>query len=271
MEVVDPLLEPELHIAVGLLLRLGDVHRSDEAPAAAIDRGPELLGALLRDRPVVPEHVEAGLVGGADGQQSGTEASGGARAGGRDLRCDRHFEMRMRVRPQVEPSVLEREPLRLHRDGLFVAQEQQDGFQRLLHAVALGGHRDAHHEGVGRERAGSDPEHDAALGQVVEQHHAVGQHQRVVIGERRHPRAEAEMLGPLRRGGDEHLGAGDDLVAGGVMLADPRLVVPQLVEALDEVEVALEGERGALPDRMERGKEDAEAHRGLHSPRLDTA
>ncbi len=89
--------------------------------------------------------------------------------------------------------------------------------------------------------------HHAAACEVVEQDHAVGEHQRVVVGERRHARAETDVLRAPGDGGDEHLGAGDDLVAGGVVLADPRLVEAEAVEVHDEVEVALEGQRRVLP------------------------
>ena len=69
------------------------------------------------------------------------------------------------------------------------------------------GHVDAHHEGVRRQRAGADAEHHPAAGEVVEQHHAVGQHQGVVVGQRAHAGAELDVLRALGRGGDEHLRA----------------------------------------------------------------
>ena len=71
----------------------------------------------------------------------------------------------------------------------------------------------------------------------------------------------------VRAGGrrDEHLGRRDDLVAAGVVLADPRLVEPEAVEVLDQLEVALERERRVLPDRVERGHEESEAHRPIRS------
>ena len=69
------------------------------------------------------------------------------------------------------------------------------------------------------------------------------------------------------RGRDEHLGRGDDLVAGRVVLADPRLVEAEPVEVLDQVEVALERERGVLARRVERGHEDAEAQGPVHGRR----
>ena len=114
---------------------------------------------------------------------------------------------------------------------------------------------------------GTDAEHDPAAREVVEQHHAVGEDQRVVVRQRTHAGAELDVAGALGRDGHEHLGAGDDLVAGGVVLADPRLVVAELVEALNQFQVALQRQRRVLPDGMERGEEDAELqgpiHRGL--------
>ena len=71
------------------------------------------------------------------------------------------------------------------------------------------------------------------------------------------------MPGALRGGGDEDLRRGDDLAARGVVLADPRLVVAQLVEPDDELEIALEGERRVLAGRVERGEEDAELQRPI--------
>jgi hypothetical protein len=45
-----------------------------------------------------------------------------------------------------------------------------------------------------------------------------------------------------------------------MMLADPRLVVPEMIEPLDQLHVAGEGERGILANPMEGGQEDAELH-----------
>ena len=76
------------------------------------------------------------------------------------------------------------------------------------------------------------------------------------------------MAGALRRGRDEHLGRGDDLVAAGVVLADPRLVEAELVEVYEQVEITFKGERGVLTRRVERGHEESEAHRRI-GPEVD--
>ncbi len=98
---------------------------------------------------------------------------------------------------------------------------------------------------------------------MVEQHNAVGQDEGLVVGQGGDAGAEADVLGALRGRRDEHLGRGDDLVAGGVVLAEPGLVEAEAVQVLDELEVALERQRRVLPHRVERGQEDAEPEAAL--------
>jgi hypothetical protein len=69
---------------------------------------------------------------------------------------------------------------------------------------------------------------------MVEQDHAVGHPQRVVVADRRDAGAEADVAGPLGGGRDEDLRRRDDLAARRVVLADLGLVVAQRVEVLDE-------------------------------------
>ena len=61
----------------------------------------------------------------------------------------------------------------------------------------------------------------------------LGHPQRVVVGQRGHAGAELDVARALGGGGDEDLRRGDDLAAGRVVLADPRLVVAEAVEVLD--------------------------------------
>ena len=121
--------------------------------------------------------------------------------------------------------------------------------QRLAHHVALPARIDAEHHRVGRQQARADAEHRAAARQVIELRHAIGHHQRLVVGQRDDAGAETDVLGARRDVGDEQLGAGDDLVAGGVVLADPGLVEAELVEPLNELAIALETERRVLVAR----------------------
>src|SRR5207245_2720020 len=83
--------------------------------------------------------------------------------------------------------------------------------------------------------------------------------ERMMVRQRRHARPEPDVPRALRRGGDEDLRRRDDLVAGGVMLADPRLVVGEAVERLDELEVAVQRPGGVVAHAVKRGEEDAEA------------
>src|SRR6266699_6823508 len=61
------------------------------------------------------------------------------------------------------------------------------------------------------------------------------------------------------RGGDEHFRAGDQLEPARMMLADPRLVIIEPVEMLQQLEVALDRQGRVLVVIMERRQEDAAA------------
>ena len=86
-------------------------------------------------------------------------------------------------------------------------------------------------------------------------------HQRVVVRQRDHAGAEPDALGALGRRGDEELRRRDDLEAGRVVLADPRLVVAEVVEPLDQLDVATDRQRRVFVQRVERCEEDAAAQR----------
>src|SRR3954453_10509726 len=165
------------------------------------------------------------------------------------------------------------EPVRRGLDAhrLLPAQEPHDDVEVRVHELARVGRAEADHRRVGRQRAGADAEHRAPAGEVIQEDHALGHPQRVVVCQRRHRGAEPDVARALGGGRDEDLRRGDDLAPGGVVLADPRLVVAEPVEVLDELEVGRERERRVLPRRMEGSHEDAEAHPGHGSDQTGTA
>ncbi|OIQ64617.1 hypothetical protein GALL_538300 [mine drainage metagenome] len=116
--------------------------------------------------------------------------------------------------------------------------------------------------GVGGERAGAGAEDGAASRHVVELHHALGNVEGMVIGQRDHAGAEPDALGALAGGRQEHLGRGDGFPAGGMMLAAPELVVAERIKLLDEIEVAAELQHRMLADRMVRREEGSELEAG---------
>ena len=238
---------------------LGEVHRADEAPLRPLGGVTVLRGDVVPRLPVGADRVEALLRRRRDREQPGVVLARGLRAGRRDRRRDRDLDVRLAVRLQLQPRVLQREPVGLLRDGL-AAQQRHDRVERLVHARPLRVGGDAEHVRVGGELARTAAEHRTAAREVVEQHEAIREHQRVVIGERVHAAAEADVLRARRGRRDEHLGRRDDLVAARVVLADPHLVEAEAIEVLDQLEVALERERRVLPGRVERGHEESEAH-----------
>ena len=70
-------------------------------------------------------------------------------------------------------------------------------------------------------------------------------------------------------GSDEHLGAGDQLAAGRVVLTDPGLRIPQAVEMRDQFEIAVQGKRRVDPGLVHRREEDPELERCLISRLAD--
>ena len=95
---------------------------------------------------------------------------------------------------------------------------------------------------------------------VVELVDAVGQHQRVVIGQRGNAGAELDVACALGNRRDEKFGACDQFVTRRVMLADPGFVIAELVHPLDEFDIAVEREGRVFVERVERCDEGAEAH-----------
>ena len=91
---------------------------------------------------------------------------------------------------------------------------------------------------------------------MVELDDAVGDHHRMVVGQRNDAGAEADVLGTLGGEGDEDFGRADDLEPRRMMLADPGLVKAEFVEPRYQFEVALEALGRVFLVRMERRQED---------------
>jgi hypothetical protein len=83
-----------------------------------------------------------------------------------------------------------------------------------------------------------DAQHDPPHRHMVELDDAVRDVERVVIGQRDDAGAEPDAPGALGGGGDEDLRRVDDLEPCRMMLADPGLLESQLVQPLDQLEVA---------------------------------
>ena len=159
---------------------------------------------------------------------------------------------------QVQAGVVERQAIGGVVDRLVAGEELHHDCHVLLEQRAHLAGFEAEHRGVGRQGAGSDPEHDATARQMVEEHDSLGRPQRVVVRQRHHAGAELDAPGAGGCGSDEDLGGGDDLAAGGVVFTDPRLVEAEHVHVLQEVEIGLEGQCGVVLRWVERCHEGAE-------------
>jgi hypothetical protein len=160
----------------------------------------------------------------------------------------------------LHPRVRQLEPLGFLRDGLAF-EETQDHLDRLDHPVALFVDRDAHHHRVGRQQTRADAEQHATARLVVELDDAVRGGQRVVIRQRYHAGTELDALRPFRGSRDEQFRRRNDLESRGVVFADPRFLVTEFVEPLDQLDVAADRQRGVFVNGVERRKENAAAQR----------
>ena len=168
--------------------------------------------------------------------------------------------MRLRVGPQVQQRVVQLEPIRLVADRLRLREQPHDDVQRFVHPLPLAHHVHPEHDGIRRQGARPHAHHHAPPREVVEEYHAVGDHQRVVIGQADDPGAELDVPGPLGSGSHEHFRRGNGLPATTMVLTDPGLVEPQIVEPLEQLQIALQAEGRVLSEPVERRQENPELH-----------
>ena len=245
----------------GFLAGLGYVDGHDQPPLMAVHGLAVLLGDVQGD---LPEGVEFDGFGAArpnaEREDGGAMLAGQLHARRRLGGGDGDGEVGLGVGPQVGHGPLKREPLRLISDRLGFGEQPHDDPEGFVHAGALRERFDAQHVGVGDQRAGPHAQHDPPAGDVVQLDHAVGDHERVVVGEADDAGAELDVAGAFGGGGDEEFGRGDGLPAGAVVFADPGFVVAQMVEPLEGFKVALEAEGGVFAEPVEGGQKDSELH-----------
>src|SRR2546421_12410475 len=92
---------------------------------------------------------------------------------------------------------------------------------------------------------GSEPgpgtEHHAPAGQVIEQHDALRDPQRIVVGEADHARAKLDVTRALGRNRDHDFWRRADLRTGGMVLTKPCFIVTEAVEPSDQIKIVLQG------------------------------
>ena len=116
---------------------------------------------------------------------------------------------------------------------------------------------------LGGDASGADAEVEAAFGEVVEHGKAVGQHLGVVELEEDDAGAQLDVLGFGEGLGDEEVGGGQVLPRDGEMLADPALMVAELVGGDDGLHVLFDCALQALGGMVDGHHEKAEVHKVL--------
>ncbi len=140
--------------------------------------------------------------------------------------------------PDMRPQGVQHQPGMRHMpvfalviERLLGAPQLQDDVERFAcHLAVLAGIAvDIEHRPVARQPARRHPEIEPALGEVVEHRDPVGELGRVMIGQKKAARGEADLLRFHQRLGDQQVGGGMRLPGRGMVLADPGLDKAQLV------------------------------------------
>ena len=170
-----------------------------------VDVGAERGCPFFDDAPVVCQRIEAlDCQRCADGQQADAVLAGQPSTCRRGDGGDRKRNAVLGVRGELQPSVEQFMGGCFGADGLTGQQADDDVEVGLKELAGVGG-RQPDHRGIGGQRARAHPADHPPVREVIEQHQAVGHPQRVVVGQRDDPGAEADALGALRGRRDENL------------------------------------------------------------------
>jgi hypothetical protein len=106
---------------------------------------------------------------------------------------------------------------------------------------------------------GSEPGHRPPACQVIKQHDAFRHPQRIVVGDTDDASAEPDVPGALGGGGDHDFRRGGKLGPGGVVFAEPRLVVATAIKPLDQLKITLQSQRRVDTGLVERREKNTKA------------
>ncbi|MGY2938830.1 hypothetical protein ACVWZ6_008432 [Bradyrhizobium sp. GM6.1] len=123
--------------------------------------------------------------------------------------------------------------------GRGIAPHLQNDLQRLArHVAVLSAHAvDIEHGPVARQAARRDAEIEPTSREVIEHGDAVGELGRVVIGQQEAARPDTDILGLHQRLRDQQIGRGIGFPGRGMVLADPGLLIAELVEPAHDLQV----------------------------------
>src|SRR5581483_4893641 len=151
--------------------------------------------------------------------------------------------------------------LELERLALPAPDEHLGALARQL-AGLFGRAVDPAHRLVSYDAPGTAADHQPALDLVIELGQPKRGVERLVERHQQHARAELHALRPRSRARDEQVWGRDVLPEAREVLADPDLLVPELVGQLERREVITVRVGHAAARRVERHREHAEAHEG---------
>ena len=137
----------------------------------------------------------------------------------------------------MQPGIFQRQALGLVTDRLFTGEKPHHNIHIVFEQRSHLWWFKTKHCGIGGQCTGAHAHHDSPACQVIEQHHALGYPERVVIRQRHNTGTQSNALRACRGSSHEDLRRGDDLTAGRVVLANPGLVVAQPIEVLEQRQI----------------------------------
>ena len=246
-----------------LFLAFSQMAADDQAPVLPAHRFAVFRRRFLGER---PQFLEAGgahrVPGDAHGQDRRAVLAGQADPGRGLHRGHGHRQMRLLIGAQLQHRLVQLEPVAFVGEGFRFVEQAQDDAQGFVHHFPLPGRIDAQHQGVGGQGPGADAQDDPAAGQMIQQHHPIGDHQGMMIGQADDAGAEAEIAGALGGGGDKDFRGGDGFPPGAVVFADIGCVKAQGIQPLQQFQVPLQGQGRVFPGPVKGGHKDPELHPG---------
>ena len=98
---------------------------------------------------------------------------------------------------------------------------------------------------------------------MVKEHHAVGHHVGVMVGQANDAGSQADVPGALGGGGDEYLGRRYRLPTGAMVLTDVSFIKAQGVQPLKQFQVPVQGQCRVFVYTVEGRHENSELHSAI--------
>ncbi len=257
LRVAHEMVQAITHVLDRLFACLRQMHEAHEPPIVLADGLAMLGGFDLNAVPVMAHEVQILPHQRAKREQSESVTASKHRAGRRGRRRDADVEIGIRRELALCVDKIVTVGLHIHH---FAADEIEHHADIVVERGAELLRLQPDHGRIGRQRTGPEAQHHAPAQKMIGKDDPVCDPERVVIRDRDDSGPKLDVARECADIAHELDRLGDDLGAAGMVFADPRLVVAEIVEQTDGIDITLERGR-RVPWRrgsVERRHEDAE-------------